>query len=206
MSKIQQSRFKRSRSLGVSLHGEAKDAYNFKNYKPGQHGQDVHRKISTYSIQLAEKQKLRFVYDIREEQFRKIFIKSSRQRGDTSNNLIAALEYRLDAVVYRANFASTFGKVKQMISHKHVMVNGKTVNIRSYVLRDGDIVSVSPKAKDLDYVKASLASSDRKIPDYLQTVSPTEIKVVRRPAFSEVPYAFVVDPQLVVEWYSNKIG
>jgi len=206
MSKIKKSRFKRSRSLGVSLHGEAKDAFNFKNYKPGQHGQDVHRKISTYSVQLAEKQKLRFVYDIREEQFRKIFIRSSRQKGDTSSNLIAFLEYRLDAVVYRANFASTFGKVKQMISHKHILVNGKSVNIRSYVLKDGDVVSVCPKAQNLDYVKIAVTNAERRIPDYLQLIDGNSIKVVRKPAFSEVPYAFVVDPQLVVEWYSNKIG
>ncbi len=206
MSKIQKSRFKRSRSLGVSLYGEEKDAFNFRNYKPGQHGQDVHRKTSTYSIQLAEKQKLRYVYDIREEQFRKIFIKSSRQKGDTVTNLIAALEYRLDAVVYRSNFVSTFGKAKQMINHRHIMVNGKIVNIRSYVLKDGDVVSVAPKAKDMDYVKASVENSGRKIPDYLKLEDKFAIKVVRKPSFSEVPYAFVVDPQLVVEWYSNKIS
>ena len=99
MSKIQKSRFKRSRSLGVSLYGEAKDAFNFKNYKPGQHGQSFHRKTSTYSIQLAEKQKLRFVYDIREEQFRRIFIHAANKKGDTGNNLIGLLESRLDAVV-----------------------------------------------------------------------------------------------------------
>lgn len=207
MSKIVKSKFKRSRTLGVSLWSKDNDAYNFRNYAPGQHGQSVMRKISPYSLQLRAKQRLRAYYNILEKQFRKIFIDAHRLKGDSGENLVSLLEMRLDAVVYRSSFASTIFAASQMVSHGHILVNGRRVNIRSYRLKIGDVVSLSEKAKKNDTFKVFFSSSSRKLPDYLELDKDSfSVKLARKPSLPEVPYEYIVEPQLIVEYYSNKIG
>lgn len=128
-----------------------------KNYAPGQHGQSKRRaKLSEYGIQLQEKQKAKYTYGILERQFRKIFAQASRRNGITGENLLKILESRLDNVVYRLGIAPTRSAARQLVSHKHIVVNGHVVGIPSYQLRPGDIVEVREKAKSLEVINNSL--------------------------------------------------
>lgn len=128
-----------------------------KNYAPGQHGQSKRRaKLSEYGTQLQEKQKAKYTYGILERQFRKIFAQASRRNGITGENLLKILESRLDNVVYRFGIAPTRSAARQLVSHKHIVVNGHVVGIPSYQLRPGDIVEVREKAKSLEVINNSL--------------------------------------------------
>lgn len=171
---------------------------------PGQHGAR-RKKLTDYGIQLREKQKLKGYYGgISETQFRKIFAEAERRKGDTSENLIGLLESRLDAIVYRLNLAPTVFSARQLVSHKHVSVNGKTVNIPSYVCKPGDVIEVREKARQIPLIIESVSNMKREVPSYI-SFNPTSFRaeLVRLPMLDEVPYAVQMNPNLVVEFYSR---
>ena len=205
MTKIIKAKYKISRRLGVSVWGRDKDPLVKKNYRPGQHGPSMMRKISDYGRQLNAKQLLKGFYGrIREKQFRKTFDNAVRAKGDTGENLIGLLETRIDAIVYRLNFAATIFAARQLVSHKHVKVNGKTVNIASYNVKAGDEISLSEKAENFENVKIALEVMERSIPEYIELdTAHKKGKLIRVPKLLEVPYATKIEPQLVVEFYSR---
>ncbi len=125
-------------------------------------------------------------------------------KGDTSENLIGLLERRLDAVIYRAKFATTIFSARQLINHGHVRVNGKKVNISSYQLKEEETVEIREKSKQLALIDVALANKEREVPEYLQLDEKNrKIKFVRTPKFEEVPYPVVMKPNLVIEYYSR---
>ena len=125
-------------------------------------------------------------------------------KGDTSENLIGLLERRLDAVIYRAKFATTIFSARQLINHGHVRVNGKKVNIGSYVVREEDSIEIRDKSKQLAIIDIALASKERETPEYIQMDQKNKkFKFVRIPKFEEVPYPVVMEPNLVIEYYSR---
>ncbi|MDR3515255.1 MAG: 30S ribosomal protein S4 [Azospirillaceae bacterium] len=204
MSKRQQAKYKIDRRLGVNLWGRAKSPINRHEYGPGQHGQR-RKKPTDYGIQLMAKQKLKGYYaNIGEKQFRKLFQEAVRRKGDTGENLVQLLERRLDAVVYRMKFVPTPHASRQFINHGHILVNGRRLNIPSYQVRDGDVIEVRQKAKQLGVVLEAISSSERDIPDYL-SVDTGALKgtFVRAPALADVPYPVQMEPNLVVEFYSR---
>ena len=204
MARRIQAKYKLDRRLGINLWGRAKSSFNSRNYAPGEHGQNK-SKLSDYCVQLRAKQKLRGYYGaIRERQFRNIFEEAVRRRGDTSENLIGLLESRLDAVAYRLKFAATIFGTRQIVSHGHVQVNGKTVNIPSYRVKPGDIISISEKLKENVNVMTALSSSERDVPDYFEVESKgLKAKFLRVPKLSDVPYPVEMEPNLVIEFYSR---
>jgi small subunit ribosomal protein S4 len=147
-----------SRKFGEPLFGPDK-SYEKKNYPPGQHGPNARRKkISEYGTQLKEKQKAKYTYGILERQFRNIFHKASRKKGITGEVLLQLIESRLDNTVFRLGIAPSRSAARQFVSHRHVTVNGKVVNIPSYSLRPGDVVAVRERSKSLEIVTSSVVS------------------------------------------------
>ena len=205
MSKRLESKFKINRRLGVNLWGRAKSPVNKREYGPGQHGQRRKQKPSDFSVQLMAKQKLKGYYgNISEKQFRKYYDEAVRRKGDTSENLIDLLERRLDAVVYRMKFAMTPFAARQFVNHGHVTVNGRKVNIPSFLVRDGDTIEVREKSKQLAVVLDAVQSAERDIPEYLDVDSRSmKGKFNRSPKLSDVPYPVTMEPNLVVEFYSR---
>jgi small subunit ribosomal protein S4 len=204
MSKREGSKFKINRRLGVNLWGRAKSPLNRRDYGPGQHGQR-RKKPSDFGTQLMAKQKLKGYYgNIGERQFRRLFAEAARRKGDTSENLIALLERRLDAVVYRMKLAMTPFAARQYINHGHILVNGKRVNIASYSVKDNDTIEVREKAKQMAVIIEATASTERDVPDYLE-VDHAKLrgKFLRSPKLSDVPYPVAMEPNLVVEFYSR---
>ena len=205
MSKRLESKFKINRRLGVNLWGRAKSPVNKRDYGPGQHGQRRKSKPSDFNIQLMAKQKLKGYYgNIGEKQFRKYYDEAVRRRGDTSENMIEILERRLDATVYRLKFAMTPFAARQFVNHGHVLVNGKRVNIPSYLVGDNDTIEVREKSKQLAVVLDAAQSGERDVPEYLE-VDHRSMKgrFVRAPKFGDVPYPVTMEPNLVVEFYSR---
>jgi small subunit ribosomal protein S4 len=204
MSKREGSKYKINRRLGVNLWGRAKSPLNRRDYGPGQHGQR-RKKPSDFGTQLMAKQKLKGYYaNIGERQFRRLYEEASRRRGDTGENLIALLERRLDAVVYRLKFAQTPFAARQFVNHGHILVNGRRVNIASYQVKDGDSIEVRDKSKQLAVVLEAVQSKERDVPDYLE-VDHDKLKgrFVRAPKLADVPYPVPMEPNLVVEFYSR---
>tara|TARA_B100000886_G_C20414710_1_gene488724 strand:+ start:275 stop:892 length:618 start_codon:yes stop_codon:yes gene_type:complete len=205
MTKRLNSKHKVDRRLKANLWGRPKSPFNVRAYPPGQHGQNKKGKPTDYGIQLQAKQKLKAYYgNINERQFRNIYRKAFAKRGDTSENLIALLESRLDTVVYRAKLAPTVFAARQLINHGHIRVNKKRVNISSYSLKDSDVVDVRDKSKKLVVIEGSIQSKEREIPEYIKIDSKNKsIQLVRIPKFSEVPYPVIMEPNLVIEYYSR---
>ena len=205
MTKRLNSKHKVDRRLKVNLWGRPKSPFNTRAYGPGQHGQTKTSKPSDYGIQLQAKQKLKAYYgNINERQFRNIYRKALSKRGDTSENLIALLESRLDTVVYRAKLAPTVFAARQLINHGHIKVNKKRVNVASYLLKDTDQIEVNDKSKKLNVIDGSIQSKEREIPEYIQLDGKSKsVKLVRIPKFSEVPYPIIMEPNLVIEYYSR---
>ena len=198
------SKFKINRRLGVNLWGRAKSPLNRRDYGPGQHGQR-RKKPSDFGTQLMAKQKLKGYYgNIGERQFRRLFAEASRRRGDTSENLVELLERRLDAVVYRMKFAMTPFAARQYVNHGHILVNGKRVNISSYIVKDNDMIEVREKSKQMAVIIEATASTERDVPEYLE-VDHAKLrgKFVRAPKLTDVPYPTTMEPNLVVEFYSR---
>jgi len=206
MTKRLNSKHKVDRRLKVNLWGRPKSPFNSRGYPPGQHGQSASKKKpSNYGIQLAAKQKLKFYYgNINERQFRNIYKKAIMKKGDTAENLIGFLERRLDAVVYRAKLSTTIFSARQLINHGHVKVNGKKVNIASYQLKEEETIEIRDKSKQLAFIDIALANKEREVPEYLQVDEKNKkVKFVRTPKFEEVPYPVVMEPNLVIEYYSR---
>jgi small subunit ribosomal protein S4 len=204
MTKRVEAKSKICRRLGVNLWGRPKNPIVKRDYPPGEHGQK-RRKISGYGLQLAAKQKLRGYYgNITEKQFHKLYEEASRRRGDTAENMIGLLERRLDTVVYRLNFVPTPFAARQFVNHGHVRVNGRRVNIPSYLVREGDVIEVGDKSKNLTIVLGAIQQPERDVPDYL-SVDYKALKgtFVRTPKLADVPYPVQMEPNLVVEYYSR---
>ena len=204
MSKREESKYKINRRLGVNLWGRAKSPLNRREYGPGQHGQR-RKKPSDYGTQLSAKQKLKGYYaNIGERQFRRLYEEAVRRRGDTGENLIELLERRLDACVYRMKLAPTVFASRQFVNHGHVKVNGRRVNIASFLVKDGDVIEVKEKSKLLAIVLEASQSSERDVPDYIEIDHQAmKGKFVRAPKLADVPYPVQMEPNLVVEYYSR---
>jgi small subunit ribosomal protein S4 len=206
MTKRITAKYKIDRRLGCNLWGRPKSPFNQRNSRPGQHGaMGQRRKLSDYGIQLFAKQKLRFYYgNITEKQFRKIYDKASRIKGDTSEILIELLERRLDAIVYRMKFVPTIFAARQLVNHGHVKVNGKRVNIPSYTVKDGDEISIKEQSKQINLIQEAIVSQEREIPEYLE-VDTKDLKgrFLRAPLMHDVPYPVTMEPNLVIEYYSR---
>ncbi len=205
MTKRVNAKKKMSRRVGASLWGQAKDPVLKKNYRPGQHGKAPKGRGTDYGTQLRAKQKMKFYYgNISEKQFYNTFQLANSTKGDVSENFINLLESRLDAVVYRANFVPTVFAARQFVSHKHVTVNGKAVNIASYRVKVGDIVQVREKSRKLAIVIEALQKMERDVPSYLALDKDAmSIKLTMKPSFAEVPYAIQMEPHLITEFYSR---
>jgi small subunit ribosomal protein S4 len=205
MTKRLASKHKVDRRLKVNLWGRPKSPFNKRAYPPGQHGQSRPSKPSDYGIQLIAKQKLKFYYgNINERQFRNVYKKAIMKKGDTAENLIGLLERRLDAVIYRSKLSNTIFSSRQLINHGHVRVNGKKVNIASYQVREEDSIEIRDKSKQLALIDIALANKEREVPEYLQLDEKNKkVKFVRVPKFEEVPYPIVMEPNLVIEYYSR---
>jgi small subunit ribosomal protein S4 len=205
MTKRISSKHKIDRRLKINLWGRPKSPFNTRAYGPGQHGQSRQGKPSDYGIQLQAKQKLKGYYgNINERQFRNIYKKAAMQKGDTGENLIGLLERRLDAVVYRARFSTTIFSARQLINHGHVKVNGKKVNIGSFMVSEEDTVEIRDKSKQLAFIDIALANKERETPEYIHMDEKNKkVTFVRTPKFEEVPYPVVMEPNLVIEYYSR---
>ncbi len=205
MTKRLNSKHKVDRRLKVNLWGRPKSPFNTRAYPPGQHGQTKSSKPSDYGIQLQAKQKLKCYYgNINERQFRNMYKKAIMKKGDTAENLIGLLERRLDAVIYRSKLSNTIFSSRQLINHGHVRVNGKKVNIASYQVKEEDSIEIRDKSKQLALIDIALANKEREVPEYLQLDEKNKkVKFVRIPKFEEVPYPVVMEPNLVIEYYSR---
>ena len=205
MTKRANAKYKIDRRMGENIWGRPKSPVNKREYGPGQHGQRRKNKLSDFGTQLRAKQKLKGYYgDLTEKQFRKIYGEAERVRGDTGEMLVGLLERRLDAVVYRAKLVPTIFAARQFVNHGHVNVNGKRVNIASYRVKEGDVVEVREKSKQLAIVIEAMASAERDVPDYLEVDAGKKIvKFVRTPGLGDVPYPVKMEPNLIVEYYAK---
>lgn len=203
-AKRPRAKHKIDRRLGVNLWGRPGSPFNTRQSGPGQHGAR-RGKTSDYGLQLRAKQKLKGYYaNIGERKFRRYYQEAMRVKGDTGQNLIGLLERRLDAVVYRAKFVPTPFAARQFISHGHVLVNGKRVNIPSYQIKPGDVIEVKEKSRQLPLVILAVDSPERDVPEYID-VDPKARKAtfLQVPRLEDVPYPVQMEPQLVVEFYSR---
>jgi small subunit ribosomal protein S4 len=205
MSKRQSAKYKIDRRMGENLWGRPKSPINARSYGPGQHGQRRKQKISDFGLQLRAKQKLKGYYgNLTEKQFSGIYAEAARRKGNTSENLIALLESRLDAIVYRAKFVPTPFAARQFVNHGHVLVNGKRVNIPSYRVKVGDVVQVRERSRNMALVLEALQLSERDTPDYVEVdAKAMTAKYIRMPELAEVPYPVKMEPNLVVEFYAS---
>jgi small subunit ribosomal protein S4 len=191
--------------MGENLWGRPKSPVNRREYGPGQHGQRRRAKLSDFGLQLRAKQKLKGYYgDLTEKQFRRIFAEAERMKGDTGENLIGLLERRLDAVVFRAKFAPTIFAARQFVNHGHALVNGSHVNIPSYRVREGDVIEVRDRSKQLGIVLGAVNLPERDVPDYIVVdYNKMSAEFQRTPQLDDVPYAVMMEPNLVVEYYAK---
>ncbi|GGH88105.1 small subunit ribosomal protein S4 [Pullulanibacillus pueri] len=192
--------WKKSRRYGISLSGTGKELEK-RPYAPGQHGQNQRRKISEYGLQQNEKQKLRFMYGINERQFRRIFDDAGKMKGVHGENFMILLESRLDNLVYRLGLARTRRQSRQLVSHGHITVNGKRVNIPSYRVTPGEVIGVKEKSQSLDIIKDAIEANNF-VPEYLTfDENKLEGTYTRLPERSELPAE--ITEALIVEFYSR---
>ena len=180
-----------------------KCAIERRSYAPGQHGQKSGSRLSDFGKQLREKQKMRRVYGILERQFRKIYAEADRRKGATGENLLQVLESRLDTVAYRMGFGSSRTEARQVVRHNGILVNGKRVNIPSYLVRPGDVVEVVERAKSQLRIKGAVeAAGNRGFPEWVEVdVKAMKGKFKALPARSDLPSN--INESLVVELYSK---
>ena len=204
MSKRIQAKHKIDRRLGVNLWGRPKSPINIRENPPGEQGQR-RRKPSDYGLQLMAKQKLKGYYgNITEKQFRRYYKEATKRKGDTSENLVGILERRLDSVVYRMKFVPTVFAARQFVNHGHIRVNGKTVNIPSYVVKEEDVISIQEKSRQMPMVLLAMESPEREVPEYMAVdQNKLEGTFLNVPALSEIPYPVQMEPNLVIEFYSR---
>ena len=200
MSRYTGPAFKKSRRVGFSTTENGKDLAK-RAYKPGQHGQDRKAKPSNYSEQLNEKQKVKFTYGMTEKQFHQLFNKAGKMEGIHGENFLRLLESRLDNIVYRMGLSSTRRGARQVVNHGHVLVNGKKVNIPSFMCKPGDVISVKEASKDHKAIKASLDAINHTV-DYVNfDKNKLEGTYVRYPERSEL--SAEINEALIVEFYSR---
>lgn len=192
--------YKKSRRLGFSVLENGKELTK-KPYAPGEHGQDRRRKPSNYGIQLAEKQKVRFMYGLNEKQFRKTFDNAGKMKGVHGENFLKLLESRLDNLVYRIGFATTRRGARQLVNHGHITVNGKKVNIPSYIVKPGDVISLMENDKELSIVKSSLEALQNRVEFISYDDKKMEATYVRMPERSELNAD--INESLIIEYYNR---
>jgi small subunit ribosomal protein S4 len=204
MTKRHSAKYKIDRRMGENIWGRPKSPVNSRSYGPGQHGQRRKNKVSDFGLQLRAKQKLKGYYgNLTEKQFKGTYAEAARRKGNASENLIALLESRLDAVVYRAKFVPTVFAARQFVNHGHVQVNGKRVNIASYRVKPGDVVSVRERSRNMALVLEAIQSGERDVPDYIEVDGKgLSATFIRAPDLAEVPYPVKMEPNLIVEFYS----
>ena len=191
-----------ARRFGEPIFGPDK-VLSKKNYPPGQHGNSRRRKTSEYGIQLREKQRAKYTYGVLEKQFRRIFDKASRSRGITGEVLLQLLELRLDNMVFRLGIAPTRAAARQLVTHRHIVVNGKVVNIPSYTLKAGDIVGVREKSKSMEVIVNSLTGFNHSKYPWIEWDSNTSSgKLLHIPERVDIPES--IKEQLIVELYSKQ--
>ena len=205
MAKSQTTKGKIVRKFGENIFGNPKydRLLNRKPYAPGQHGQGRRSKLSNYGTQLREKQKIKFMYGLLENQFRLNFVKADQMKGETGTKMLQLLESRLDNVAYRLGFAPSRPAARQLVSHKHFLVNNKVVNIPSYIVKPGDVIEVRDKSKKMDIILESM----RRIKGDIDLSWLELDKAKLRGTFVDVPdrdeMQLTVNEQLVVELYSK---
>lgn len=191
---------KKARRVSFSILENGKDMAR-RPYGPGQHGQDRKRKPSNYSVQLTEKQKVRFMYGISEKQFKKLVNESGKMKGVHGENLLILLESRLDNIVYRIGFATTRRGARQLVNHGHILVNGKKVDIPSYRVKVGDVITLKETSMNHPVVLASLEAMNKRV-DYISfDANKKEATYVRYPERSELNAD--INEALIVEFYSR---
>ena len=205
MAKLSTAKGKLVRKFGENIFGNPKydRLLNRKPYTPGQHGQSRRGKLSNYGIQLKEKQKIKFMYGLLEKQFRLTFNRAEKMKGETGPNMLKILESRLDNVVFRLGFAASRPAARQLVNHKHFLVNNKTVNIPSYTVSPGDLIEVREKSKKMDVILDSM----KRIKGDIDLPWLSIDKAKMRGTFITVPerdeMQLTVNEQLVVELYSK---
>jgi len=205
MTKRAEAKYKIDRRMGQNIWGRPKSPVNRREYGPGQHGQRRKGKLSDFGTQLKAKQKLKGYYgNISEKQFRGYYAEAIRMKGDSGDNLIGLLERRLDAVIYRAKFVATVFAARQFVNHGHVKVSGRRVNIASYQVKVGDKIEVKEASRQLVIVLEAVGLAERDVPDYYE-VDHTKMSasITRIPLPNEVPYPVIMEPNLVIEFYSR---
>ena len=205
MTKRTSAKYKLDRRMGENIWGRPKSPVTIREGGPGQHGKRRKAKLSDFGLQLRAKQKL-YVNDAAptEKQFRRTFAEAERIKGDTGENLVGLLERRLDAFVYRAKFVTTVFAARQFVNHGHVLVNGRKANIPSYRLKEGDVVEVREKSKQLTILLEAVNNKEREVPEYVRVDhSNMTAELVRVPKLDDVPYAVIMEPNLVVEYYAK---
>lgn len=200
MARFTGSTWKKSRRLGISLSGTGKELAK-RPYVPGQHGPTQRKKLSEYGLQLQEKQRLRFLFGMNEKQFRKLFDKAGKLQGLHGENFMKLLASRLDAVVYSLGLATTRRQARQLVNHGHILVDGKRVDIPSYSVKPGQVISVREKSANLAIIAEAIDASNF-VPEYLTfDADKKEGSYVRLPERSELPAE--INEQLIVEFYSR---
>ncbi|MDO9051385.1 MAG: 30S ribosomal protein S4 [Methylotenera sp.] len=205
MSRFIGPRLKVMRALGVDLPGLSRKTIEARPTPPGQHGNKASRKRrSDFGVKLQEKQKIRFNYGLTETQMRRLILDARKGKEPTGERLLQLLERRMDNVVFRAGFAPTVIAARQLVSHGHLMLNGKPANIPSIRLNVGDEITVKAKSKHIPMVVETVKQPSLERPEWLRWDTSTQVvKVSHLPAVSDVP--FPVDVQLVVEYYANRV-
>jgi len=189
------------RQVGQALCGSPKCPVHKRPYPPGQHGPTKRKKVSEYGVQLQEKQKLKFIYGVLEKQFRSYYEEAARQKGITGENLLRLLNSRLDYLVYKAGYARTLAGARQLVSHGHVLVNGNKVDIASFQVRPGNVITLREKSRDVSAVKESLEATSGR-PDYLDwNENELSATYTRYPRREEMPQE--VQEHLIIEFYSR---
>lgn len=199
MARYTGPKFKLSRRVGISLSGTGKELK--RPFPPGQHGPNQRRKMSNYGMQLQEKQKLRFMYGLGEKQFATLFNRAQKQPGIAGENFMFLLESRLDNLVYRIGFANSRPGARQLVSHGHITVNGKKVDIASYSVKPGDVIGLRERSRGLSSVKEAIENRTH-LPAYVEfNEAAVEGKFIRLPERAELSQD--IDERQIVEWYNR---
>ncbi len=201
MARYRGAKQKKARRFREPIFGPSK-ALDRKPYGPGHHGRGRRGKKSEYAIQLEQKQKAKYTYGVLERQFRRLFHKANSKAGVTGEILLQLLEARLDNMVYRMGFAQTRSQARQVVNHGHIVVNGQMVDIPSYSVRPGDIVSVRPKSRKMEIIQDAVSGSPKKRYNWMDVDKKTfSGKMLNYPALDEIPEN--INVQLIVELYSK---
>lgn len=197
MARYTGPKHKLARREGINIFGKTSQSLDRRiNIVPGAHGKRRGRKLSDFGIQLREKQKLKRIYGLLERQFKKYVLKAQKKRTNTEEALIQILESRLDNIVYKLGFGKSRSHARQLVSHRHILVNGKKVNIPSYVVKEGDTIGISPRLQN-EELKARL-EENKEIPSFLKRTD-AQGKLMRLPTKEDI--ANPINYQLVIEFY-----